>query len=301
MSSKGQFDKNPPNPLSHTSFGSYPYKPLNGPPLIMHKQGVAKMSSGENTSLTSYILNLQVCLSVCLSVRAVSRHYPDLCFFVFLFFFLCKLNCSDLCFFFFDGFCFLGQLSRWGKNSAVASSSLSRLLLLLQSTRGCCCRWFLARFGSWGKPVISTTLPEADTQSSQGLRDQRKRGIASDFVCVWIHWQHSYLLQVRPKQRWIWLKSIRLLKHLLFLLLHSHHLAGLCPLKKIQRLKRLCRSSVIRVVIMEKLWYLRFCVSPALMVLSSVVCNQIIIIIGFEWSVCQQNESKSVKIWTKKK
>jgi hypothetical protein len=64
---------------------------------------------------------------------------------------------------------------------------LSRLLLLLQSTRGCCCWWLLARFGSWGKPVISTTLPEADTQSSQGLRDQRKRGIAWDSVCVWIY------------------------------------------------------------------------------------------------------------------
>ncbi len=38
-----------------------------------------------------------------------------------------------------------------------------------------------------------------------------------------------------------------------FLLLHRHHLAGLCPRKKIQRLKRLCRSSAIRVVIMEKL------------------------------------------------
>jgi len=164
--------------------------------------------------------------------------------------------------FFFYGFCFLGRLSRWGKNSAVASSSLLRLFLLLQSTRGCCCRWLLARFGSWGNPVISMTLPEADTQSSQGLRDQRKRGIAWDSLCVQIHRQHSYLLQVRPKQRWIWLKSIRLLKHLLFLLFllhHHHHLAGLCPRKKIQRLKRLCRSSAIRVVIMEKLWYLRFC------------------------------------------
>jgi hypothetical protein len=38
-----------------------------------------------------------------------------------------------------------------------------------------------------------------------------------------------------------------------FLLLHRHHLAGLCPRKKIQRLKRLCKSSAIRVVIMEKL------------------------------------------------
>jgi len=43
-------------------------------------------------------------------------------------------------------------------------------------------------------------------------------------------------------------------------LIHRHHLAGLCPRKKIQRLKRLCRSSAIRVVIMEKLWYLQeFC------------------------------------------
>ncbi len=43
---------------------------------------------------------------VCLSVLAVSRHCPDLCFFVFLFFFygfcfLCQLNCPDFCFFFF--------------------------------------------------------------------------------------------------------------------------------------------------------------------------------------------------------
>jgi len=132
------------------------------------------------------------------------------------------------------------------------------------------------------------SIREVDTQSSQGLRDQRKRGITWHSVCVRIHRQHSYLLQVRPKQRWIWLKSIRLLKHLLFLLLHHHHLAGLCPRKKIQRLKRLCRSFAIRVVIMEKLWYLRFCVSPALLVLSSVVYNQIIIIIGFKWSICQQ-------------
>ncbi len=34
---------------------------------------------------------------------------------------------------------------------------------------------------------------------------------------------------------------------------------------------------------MQKLWYLRFYVSPALLVLNSVVCNQIIMIIGFEW------------------
>jgi hypothetical protein len=93
-------------------------------------------------------------------------------------------------------------------------------------------------------------------------------------LCVRIHQQHSCLLQVRAKQRWIWLKSIRLLKHLLLLLLHHHHLAGVSPCKKIQRLKRLCRSSAIRAVMMEKLWYLRFCVSPALLVLSSVVCNQ---------------------------
>ncbi len=37
-----------------------------------------------------------------------------------------------------SGFCFLGRLLRWGKNFAVASSSLSWLLLLLRSTRGCC-------------------------------------------------------------------------------------------------------------------------------------------------------------------
>jgi hypothetical protein len=34
---KGQFDKNPPNPLSHTSFGSYPHKLLSNPFSTMHK------------------------------------------------------------------------------------------------------------------------------------------------------------------------------------------------------------------------------------------------------------------------
>jgi hypothetical protein len=57
-------------------------------------------------------------VSIYLSIRAVFRHCPDLCFFVFFldgFCFLCQLNCPDLCFFFFfflvDGFCFLCQLN----------------------------------------------------------------------------------------------------------------------------------------------------------------------------------------------
>ncbi len=46
--------------------------------------------------------------ATCLSVWAVSRHCPNLCFFVL--FFLCQLNYPDLClflFFSYDGFCFL--------------------------------------------------------------------------------------------------------------------------------------------------------------------------------------------------
>jgi len=35
--SNGQFDQNLWNKLSHTSFGTYPPKPLRGPPLTMHK------------------------------------------------------------------------------------------------------------------------------------------------------------------------------------------------------------------------------------------------------------------------
>jgi hypothetical protein len=59
----------------------------------------------------SYILNLQVCLSIYLSVRAVSRHYPDLCFFVFflwvLFFVSVKMP-GTLFFFFFFFFFLMG-------------------------------------------------------------------------------------------------------------------------------------------------------------------------------------------------
>jgi len=45
-----QFDRNPQNMLSHTSSKIYPPGPLNGPPLIMHKQGAKKISSRENIS-----------------------------------------------------------------------------------------------------------------------------------------------------------------------------------------------------------------------------------------------------------
>ncbi len=58
----------------------------------------------------SYILNLQVCLSVC---PGSFQALPGPLFFCFFFFFfdgfcfLCQLNCSDLCFFvFFVLFCF---------------------------------------------------------------------------------------------------------------------------------------------------------------------------------------------------
>ncbi len=67
-------------------------------------------------------------VSVCLSVRAVSRHCLNLCFFVF--------------FVFFDGFCFLGRLSRWGKNSTVGEKFCSggRILqLLVPLCCGCFC------------------------------------------------------------------------------------------------------------------------------------------------------------------
>ncbi len=49
---KGQFDQNPPNPLFHKLFGSYPHKPLSSPLSTMHKQVAKKMSGGENISLT---------------------------------------------------------------------------------------------------------------------------------------------------------------------------------------------------------------------------------------------------------
>jgi hypothetical protein len=50
---KGQFDQNPPNPLSHTSSGSYPHKLLNGPFSTMHKQGgVVEIFDGEIISST---------------------------------------------------------------------------------------------------------------------------------------------------------------------------------------------------------------------------------------------------------
>jgi hypothetical protein len=50
--SRGQFDLNPPNLLSHTSFDSYPHKPLNGSLSTMHNQRATKMSEGDSTSST---------------------------------------------------------------------------------------------------------------------------------------------------------------------------------------------------------------------------------------------------------
>jgi hypothetical protein len=49
---KGQFDQNPLNKLSHTSFNSYPPRPLSDSPSTMHKQRVTKISSRKNTSST---------------------------------------------------------------------------------------------------------------------------------------------------------------------------------------------------------------------------------------------------------
>jgi len=53
---------------------------------------------------THIIYYIKVTLFVCLSVRAVSRHCPDLCFFVFFldgFYFLCQLNYPDFFYFYF--------------------------------------------------------------------------------------------------------------------------------------------------------------------------------------------------------
>jgi hypothetical protein len=76
---------------------------------LLHVQSTASSrvsSKCSNSTMQSYILKLHVCLSV----RAVSKHCPDLCFFFFLdgFCFLCQLNYPDLCFFlfFFMGFVF---------------------------------------------------------------------------------------------------------------------------------------------------------------------------------------------------
>ncbi len=48
--SNGQSNQNPQNKLSHTSYGTYPPRPLRSPPLTMHKQGATEMSSEESTS-----------------------------------------------------------------------------------------------------------------------------------------------------------------------------------------------------------------------------------------------------------
>jgi hypothetical protein len=50
--SDGQSNQNPQNKLSHTSFGTYPPRPLSSPPLTMHKWGAIEMSSEESTSST---------------------------------------------------------------------------------------------------------------------------------------------------------------------------------------------------------------------------------------------------------
>jgi hypothetical protein len=93
------------------------------------------------------------CLSVCLSVRAVSRHCPDPFFFFFfffwwvLFFVSIKLPGPFFFFFFFYGFCFLWQLlldrcimhqvhtsyfkwaMLWGKFEVMESSSCLGIFL----------------------------------------------------------------------------------------------------------------------------------------------------------------------------
>jgi hypothetical protein len=43
-----QSNQNPWNKLSHTSFGTYPPKPLNNPPSTMHKWGYKNIWRGEH-------------------------------------------------------------------------------------------------------------------------------------------------------------------------------------------------------------------------------------------------------------
>jgi hypothetical protein len=50
--SRGRSDQNPLNKLSHTSFSSYPPRPLSDPPSIMHKQKATKISIRKNISPT---------------------------------------------------------------------------------------------------------------------------------------------------------------------------------------------------------------------------------------------------------
>ncbi len=118
--------------------------------------------------LQSYILNLQVCMSVCLCVWAVSRHCPDLCFFFFFygFYFFCLFNCPDLFFFFFcwvlfsvsiklpgplfffcffvflfffDGFCFLWQLLLDGGGGLEKEQESKKFLRFLFSNKKIVC------------------------------------------------------------------------------------------------------------------------------------------------------------------
>jgi len=44
--------KTPQNKLPHTSFGTYPPRPLSNPPSTIHKKKATKMSSGENIPST---------------------------------------------------------------------------------------------------------------------------------------------------------------------------------------------------------------------------------------------------------
>ncbi len=50
--SRGQFNLNPPNMLSHTSSDCYPSKRLNGSLSTMYNQRVTKLFGGDNTSST---------------------------------------------------------------------------------------------------------------------------------------------------------------------------------------------------------------------------------------------------------
>jgi hypothetical protein len=50
--SSDQFDQNPQNKLSHASFRTYPYKPLNSPPSTMHKRRATKNFDRASTSST---------------------------------------------------------------------------------------------------------------------------------------------------------------------------------------------------------------------------------------------------------
>ncbi len=86
---------------------------------------VIKVVGNDEQTAILYIKSTGVCVCVCLSVRAVSEHCPDLCFFVFFgvflflflfFFFMGFVFCVNytaqtFVFFFWDRFCFLSQLN----------------------------------------------------------------------------------------------------------------------------------------------------------------------------------------------